>query len=226
VVLPKPLMPIGEYPVLEVIIRQLAYRGFDHITLAVNHMAEIIKAFFQDGSKWGVRIDYSLEDRPLSTIAPLKLIPDLPENFILMNGDVLTDLPLDSFLDRHVSRGWPFTIAAFKRTQIVDYGVLEAESNRLIGFREKPHLDYLVSMGIYAVNRALLDRVVPHGIQYGFDNLMIDMLRLGEKVHIEEHDGYWLDIGRPDDYIEAVDSFASLKERLLPAHRCGMTAPD
>src|SRR6266550_4257496 len=92
VVLPKPLMPIGEYPILEVIVRQLVRQGFQRITLAVNHQAEILKAFFGDGTKWGVQIDYSLETKPMSTIAPLCLIPDLPENFLLMNGDVLTDL--------------------------------------------------------------------------------------------------------------------------------------
>jgi NDP-sugar pyrophosphorylase family protein len=215
-VLPKPLMPIGDYPVLEVIVRQLACRGFNHITLAVNHQAEIIQAFFQDGKKWNVRIDYSVEDQPLSTIAPLKLIHDLPDHFVLMNGDVLTDLPLDGFLDRHITRGHPFTIAAYRRTQLIDYGVLETEAGCLAGFREKPRLDYLVSMGVYAVNRLVLDRFVPSGMRYGFDDLMLDMIRSGEKVQVEEYGGYWLDIGRPDDYMEAIDSFSAMKERLLP----------
>src|ERR1700731_5152862 len=105
VVLPKPLMPIGDYPILEVIVRQLVHQGFTHITLAVNHQANIIKAFFGDGSRWGVQIDYSLETKPISTIAPLSLISDLPDNFLLMNGDVLTDLDLTGFLQRHVTAG-------------------------------------------------------------------------------------------------------------------------
>src|SRR4051794_13902280 len=92
VVLPKPLMPIGEYPILEVIIRQLAMQGFERITLLVNHQAELIRAFFGDGEKWDVQIDYSIESEPLSTIAPLGLVKDLPQNFLLMNGDILTDL--------------------------------------------------------------------------------------------------------------------------------------
>src|ERR1700731_324758 len=104
VVLPKPLMPIGEYPILEVIIRQLVRQGFTHVTLAVNHQANILKAFFEDGGRWGVHIDYSLEKKPISTIAPLSLIPDLPENFLLMNGDVLTDLDLAGFLQVHTDR--------------------------------------------------------------------------------------------------------------------------
>src|SRR5580700_8428470 len=112
VVLPKPLMPIGEYPILEVIIRQLVRHGFTHVTLAVNHQANILKAFFEDGKRWDLDIDYSLEREPRSTIAPLALIPDLPENFLLMNGDVLTDLDLSGFLERHVECGRLFTIAA------------------------------------------------------------------------------------------------------------------
>ena len=103
VVLPKPLMPIGDYPILEVIIRQLVRQGFTDVTLAVNHQANILKAFFGDGNKWGVHLDYSLERKPISTIAPLSLIPDLPENFLLMNGDVLTDFDLSGFLERHVA---------------------------------------------------------------------------------------------------------------------------
>ena len=110
VVLPKPLMPIGDYPILEVILRQLARNGFDRITLAVNHQAEIVRAFCGDGSKWGVGIDYSLETMPLSTIAPLKLLPDLPDNFLLMNGDVLTDLDMRRFYEEHVGQGRLFTI--------------------------------------------------------------------------------------------------------------------
>ncbi len=139
VVLPKPLMPIGEFSILEVIIRQLVQCGFDHITLAVNHQAEIIKAFFQDGAKWGIKIDYSLEDKPLSTMAPLRLIKGLPENFLVMNGDVLTDLNFSLFYDEHVRKNNIFTISAYMREQKVDYGVLEVDAgNRLTGFRESP----------------------------------------------------------------------------------------
>src|SRR5207247_1061272 len=102
VVLPKPLMPIGDYPILEVVVRQLAGSGFDRITMAVNHQAELIKAFFGDGSKWGISIDYSLEDKPLGTMGPLRLIDDLPNDFLVMNGDILTDLDFAAFFGRHV----------------------------------------------------------------------------------------------------------------------------
>lgn len=218
VVLPKPLMPIGEYPILEVILRQLAAQGFDHVTLAVNYQAEIVRAFCGDGSRWGIRVDYSLETVPLSTIAPLRLINDLPDNFLLMNGDVLTDLSMSRLYEEHVDQKRRFTIAASERTNVVDYGVLHASENRLVGFEEKPRFQYLVSMGVYIMNRSLLD-YVPAGQKYGFDNLMLDMLARKEPVYVERHSGYWLDIGRVDDYMRAVDEFDARRKHLLPDER-------
>ena len=163
VVLPKPLMPIGDYPILEVIVRQLAKQGFERLTLAVSHQAHLIQAFFQKGQRWGIEIDYSLEEQPLSTIAPLALIPDLPDDFLLMNGDVLTDLSMRNLLDQHSERESLFTIASATREQVTDYGVLQVdETSRLIGFEEKPRSQYLVSMGVYAVSRRVL-RFVPPG---------------------------------------------------------------
>ena len=216
VVLPKPLMPIGPYPILEVVVRQLVRHGFRRVTMAVNHQANLIKAFFGDGSAWGLEIDYSLESVPLSTIGPLKLIEDLPHQFLLMNGDVLTDLNFRAFCETHVSARRLFTIAAAPRTNIIDYGVLEVDGeSRLSRFSEKPSHRYLVSMGVYVVDRSLLDRVPPH-VKYGFDDLMRDMLSRGEPVHVEPHGGYWLDIGRPDDYERAIDEFEQYRRTLLP----------
>ena len=218
VVLPKPLMPLGDYPILEVIVRQLASQGFTHITLAVNHQANIIKAFFGDGKKWGVHIDYSLESKPMSTIAPLTLISDLPENFLLMNGDVLTDLDLKDFLQRHVTAGRLFTIAAASRLQLIDYGVLHIDSShKLTGFCEKPRMEYLVSMGIYAVNRGVLD-FVPRNSKYGFDDLMNHLLKRNESVTVDRFEGYWLDIGRPDDYMRAIEEFEQRRHEFLPSN--------
>ena len=215
VALPKPLMPLGEYPILEIIVRQLSYRGFGHITMAVNHQADIIRAYFGDGSKWNVRIDYSLETKPLGTIAPLSLIEDLPEDFLLINGDVLTDLDFLQLYNGHVTGHRPFTIASSRRQNIVDYGVLQVDgSGTLTGFSEKPTMDYLVSMGVYVVNRKLLT-FIPKDQKFGFDDLMVACLDRGHAVHVEVHNGYWLDIGRPDDYMVAVDEFEKRKSQLL-----------
>ena len=216
VVLPKPLMPIGDYPVLEIIIRQLAFYGFEHITLTVNHQAEIIKAFFGDGSKWNIKIDYSYEDKPLSTMGPLKLINDLPEDFLIMNGDVLTDLDFDWFYNFHKNNGKLFSISAFSRTEVSEYGVLFSNTDNLLtGFIEKPKNNYTVSMGIYMANREILNHI-PENIAYGFDHLMLALITKKKEVLIHRHLGYWLDIGRPDDYIQAIDELELLKEKLMP----------
>ena len=215
VVLPKPLMPIGEFPILEVIVRQLVQHGFDHITMAVNHQAEIIKAFFQDGLKWGVRIDYSLEDKPLSTMAPLRLIKDLPENFLVMNGDILTDISFSDFFEDHVGKSSIFTISSHVREQKLDYGVLEVDADGcLSGFTEKPETKYLVSMGVYMASHRILN-FIPEGQSYGFDNLMLDLLAAGKPASVRKFCGYWLDIGRPDDYAQAIEEFDQMRLRFL-----------
>jgi NDP-sugar pyrophosphorylase family protein len=212
-VLPKPLMPIGEMPILEVIIKQLVDNGFDHITLAVNHMAEIIKAFFGDGTKWGIKIDYSLEDKPLSTMAPLKLIKDLPDNFLIMNGDVLTDLDFSNLYNYHTHKKNIFTISSYLRSQLNDYGVLEVgEDRRLFGFREKPTTHFEVSMGVYMASKEIFD-VIPANTFYGFDHLMLDLIKRNSPASVKVHKGYWLDIGRPDDYHIALEKFE--KERTV-----------
>jgi NDP-sugar pyrophosphorylase family protein len=215
VVLPKPLMPIGEYPILEVIVRQLASHGFTQITMAVNHQADLIKAFFGNGEKWNISIKYSLEDRPLGTMGPLKLIDDLPENFLVMNGDILTDLSFSFFFTEHVESKKLFTISSHRRLQLIDYGVLEInEEKELIGFIEKPRTNYDVSMGIYMVNKAVL-KFIPDGEPYGFDSLMLDLLKKKIKVVVKSYEGQWLDIGRPDDYMEAIEQFDLMKEKFL-----------
>jgi NDP-sugar pyrophosphorylase family protein len=216
VVLPKPLMPVGEYPILEVIIRQLALQGFEQITLAVNHQAELIKAFFGDGSKWNIPINYSLEDEPLGTMGPLKLIHSLPEHVLVMNGDILTDLPFGNFFDSHVNNGSAFTICSHERVEKIDYGVLDTDNGKLTGFREKPVSTYEVSMGIYMVSRQATDKI-PANVPYGFDQLMLQLLKEQLPVRVEKYAGLWLDIGRPDDYLEAIEKFDQLKEKILYA---------
>ncbi|ASV10801.1 sugar phosphate nucleotidyltransferase [Leptospira santarosai] len=214
-VLPKPLMPIGEYPILEVIVKQLVSSGFTHITMAVNHQAQLVQAFFQDGSKWNTKIDYSLENKPLGTMGPLKLISDLPSDFLVMNGDVLTDIDFSAFYKMHVESKSIFTISSKKRKQLIDYGVLETDGRGLlIGFREKPAQDYEVSMGVYMVNQAALD-FIPKDSIFGFDHLMLKLIEINRPISVLPHEGYWLDIGRPDDYEKAIDEFETMKDTLF-----------
>ena len=203
ITLPKPLVPILDKPIIEIIIEQLINNGFEYITFTVNHMAELIKAFCGNGKKWGIKIDYSHELKPLSTIGPIKLIDNLPENFLLMNGDVLTDLNFSNFFDYHCKHNNLFTISSKLREQVNDYGVLEKNSEKnLTSFREKPKSRFEVSMGIYMINRSIIE-IIPKDEFFGFDNLMIKMLKDNMSINVKRHDGYWLDIGRPDDYEKA-----------------------
>lgn len=209
-VLPKPLVPIGNLPILEIIIRQLAAQGFEHVTLAVNHQADLLRAYFGNGNRWNIRIDSSLEPKPLSTMGPLKLIEDLPPDFLVMNGDILTDLNYAKFLHDHIEAQRLFTISAIAREQIIDYGVLQIDANEhLEGFEEKPKIPYMVSMGVYAVSRAVLDWI-PDNESFGFDQLVLKLLEAHQPIKIARHGGYWLDIGRPDDYQRAVDDWPRL----------------
>lgn len=202
--LPKPLVPIGEMPILEIIIRQLKNYSFDHITITINHYADIIKAFFGNGEKWGLKIDYSLEDKPLSTMGPLTLIDNLPEDFLIMNGDVLTNLDFSAFYSEHIQKRNKFTIGAHKRIEKVEYGVLHSnDQSELIKFEEKPTNEYLVSMGIYMMNKNNLSHI-PKNTFFGFDHLMNSLIEKNELPFIYEFDGYWMDIGRPDDYDKAI----------------------
>lgn len=215
VTLPKPLVPVGDTPILEIIIKQLVMHGFDHITITVNHLADIITAFFGDGSKWGIKIDYSLEEKALSTMGPLSLIKDLPDDFIIMNGDVLTDLDYSAFFDAHLASGSIFSISSHTRYEKSDYGILEVDNDSsLIGFHEKPEVERRVSMGIYAANKKILD-FIPYNEKYGFDDLMIDMIKKGTHPLVIDHPGYWLDIGRPDDYAKACEDAKIINGEVL-----------
>lgn len=215
-VLPKPLMPIGDFPILEVVIRQLAVAGFSHVTMAVNHQAEIIKAFFQNGERWGLHIDYTMENEPLGTMGPLRLINDLPENFLVMNGDILTDLDYSKFYESHCQTTAPFTISSKVREQRNDYGVLDVGGDGVLtGFREKPIDKFQVSMGVYMINRETVS-LIPTGMEFGFDSLMLELIARGMPANVIPFDGYWLDIGRPDDYEKAIDVFETQRARFLP----------
>ena len=213
--IPKPLMPVGgKYAILEVIIMQLKASGFNHITLAVNHFSNLIMAFFGDGSRFGVKIDYSMEEHELGTLGPLTLVQDLPDNFLVMNGDILCNLNYADFYKTHTASGCQISVSAYQRETKLEYGVITVDPrNKLVSFEEKPSYQHLVSMGIYCLSKEII-MALPKGRAYGFDQLMLNSLETNSRPRIVPFSGYWLDIGRPADYQHANESFESIAKNL------------
>ena len=220
-VLPKPLMPVGDRPILDIVIRQLARHGFGRITIASGYLSELIEAFFRDGASYGIPIDYQIERERLGTVGALALIEDLrvEESFLVMNGDILTDLDYRTFVETHRASGAAATIATHKKSVEVSLGVMKFEDAdddaRLTDFIEKPTYHYEVSMGVYCFSREVLDFVEPN-VPLDFPDLMRSLLDDGRTVRGYRFDGYWMDIGRHEDYQDAVDEFEQYRSRLLP----------
>ena len=215
-VLPKPLMPIGDIPILEVVVRQLQLAGFDEIVMAVGYLAELLKAYFGDGDKWDVNIRYSREEKPLGTAGPLSLIEGLDKPFLVMNGDLLTTLNYKKMWVYHRTNKAYATLATFQRDVKIDLGVVETdEQNRIRGYIEKPTYHYTVSTGIYIFNPDVLEYIPPNE-QMDLPDLILKLLRHEHKVAAYPFEGRWLDIGRPDDYQEAIQQFELYRSEFLP----------
>lgn len=208
--LPKSLVPIKETPILEIVIRQLKNNQFSNITLAVGHLAELIKSHFNNGEKFGVKIKYSAESKPLGTAGPLKLITDLNENFLVMNSDDLTDFNYKNFFEYHKKNKAIVTIGIFNKKVNIDLGVLEVgKKNEIIDYIEKPAYNFNVSMGIYAFNKKAID-YIPKDEYFDFPTLIKKLMKNNQKILSYQHNGYWLDIGRPEDYEKANEDFGKI----------------
>ena len=218
-VLPKPLMPVGDRPIMDVIVRQLRHAGAARITVATGYLAELIEVFFGDGSKYGIPIDYFREDEPLGTAGALALIDGLDDHFLVMNGDVLTDLDYGRLFENHRKTGATATIATQKREVEISLGVLrsddEADPTRVTDYLEKPHIDYQASMGVYCFSPEIVT-VMERGRRLDFPDLILKLLERGLTVRAWPSADYWRDIGRHDDYELALDDFARMRARLLP----------
>ena len=211
---PKPLVPLDGRPIVEYMLDRLHRGGVRRVVMAVNHMADQIETALGDGSRYGLEISYSREERPLSTVAPLKLIEDLPERFIVANADVLTDLDIGHLYQVHAENRAMLTVATYQRTESIDYGVLVTDpDSRVVGFTEKPDYSFVVSMGIYVFSREVL-QYVPENKPFGFDDLMFKLLAERLPVWSYPYDGYWLDIGRPSDYFRAQEEIERVKKLL------------
>lgn len=220
-VLPKPLMPIGERPILDIIIQQLRHYGFSDITLAVGYLAELLMAYFGNGERLGVNISYSREEEPLGTAGPLSLVPGLSDRFLVMNGDVLTALDYSDMLSQHQASTAIGTVAVYPRSVQIDLGVVEYDEQcHLTDYIEKPTHQYQVSMGIYVFEPRVLDYIQP-SVRLDLPDLVRQLVAAGETVNCYPYEGYWLDIGRPDDYQKALADFGQLAADLLPGKEEG-----
>lgn len=215
-VLPKPLMPIGDMPILEVVLRQLAHHGFKNVTLAVGHLAELLMAYCGDGEKFGLTIDYSREEEPLGTAGPIALVPNLNETFLVMNGDLLSTLDYSAMWKHHKERGAVATLASYRRDVKIDLGVVEAEDGWVKDYIEKPTYHYAVSTGVYIFEPAILN-YIERGKRLDLPELVLRLLEKNQKVNVYNFDGYWLDIGRHDDYETAMREFAERRLEFLPS---------
>lgn len=215
-ILPKPLMPIGDMPILEVLIKQMKCAGVDEIILTVGHLAELLRAFFQNGERYGLRVDYSFEDKPLGTAGPLSLVKErLVDTFLVTNGDVLTTLDLNSIIESHHRSGAAATIAMHVREVKIDLGVLRFNgSYELCDYIEKPSYRFHVSMGIYVFEPRVLN-FIPYNKYLDFPDLILKLIASGERVIGHPFDGYWQDLGRADDYEQAIQDFEGLKPQIL-----------
>jgi NDP-sugar pyrophosphorylase family protein len=203
-ILPKPLMPVGETPVIELLLSWLRRHGVDEVVITTGYLGHLLRLVCGDGSRWDMRIEYTEETEPLGTLGALQLVRNwLDEPFIVLNGDLITDLDLRAFMRFHRAHPEPLTIAVKETPVPVNMGVFEFDREGLVtDFKEKPTLTYSANMGIYAMDPSILD-LIPVGVPYGFDDLMYRMLDEGVGARVFKHHGKFLDIGRPEDFARA-----------------------
>jgi NDP-mannose synthase len=218
-VIPKPLLPVGDSAILEILLGQLAERGFRDVTLAVGYLSHLIEAILGDGSAHGMTIEYYREQKPLGTAGPLTNIRGLDEPFLMMNGDVLTTLNFRDLYRAHVESDSLFTIATHRRVVDTDYGVLHLDGangrvHNVVGYEEKPKIPFVVSMGVYVANPEVAN-YIPRGRAFDVPDLVLALLAAGKPVASYVYDGYWLDIGRSDDYERATLDYLKLESGML-----------
>ena len=218
-VLPKPLLPIGDRPVLDIVMTQLYAAGFERITIATGYLGELIEAVMTHRNLRQIEIDYLREREPLGTVGALAMIEELDEPFLVMNGDVLTDLDYAALMAAHVASGATATIASTTKSVQVSLGVLQCEErdgiSKLVGYTEKPQLTYDVSMGIYCFSPRVLEHIEPE-VALDLPELALRLIERGETVQAWHNDAYWVDLGRREDYETAIKEFEEMRSRLLP----------
>ena len=214
--LPKPLMPVGEDPVLLILLKWLRKWGIKESIITTGYLGHIIKALCDSNNHMDIKLSYCQEHEPLGTVGALRLLDEkLVDTFITVNGDLICDLDLQDFIAFHKHCGGMLTVATTEKDVKVNLGVMECEHNMVSKFQEKPVLKYKVSMGIYCMEPEILN-LIPKNMPFGFDDLVHEMLRSKLPVHVYEHNGYWMDLGRKEDFEQAQEEFLNgYKSRIL-----------
>lgn len=208
VVFPKPLVPLGDKPILEILLNQLQSFGLQDVTICTGYLSELIMALCGEGTKFGLNITYAKEDTPLGTAGPLGNLKNTTDPIIVMNGDLLTNLNFNKMINYHVQQQADITIGVYKREVKIDFGVVESNRNKeFIGFKEKPTFDFEVSMGINVISSAAI-KYINAGQYLDMPDLILKIHQNGGKVSCYREDCYWLDIGRMDDYAQAQEQYS------------------
>ncbi len=217
-VIPKPLMPVGDMPILEIILRQIKRAGVEEVILACGYMGQMFQAFFQDGSRLGLRMSYSFEEKALGTAGPVALAIDrLEGDFLVMNGDLLTTLNYRSLFDEHRAAGAAASIGVYTREVKIDFGVVETTPEGALNrYIEKPVYRFDVSMGVNVLSRDAVRPFLARGDYLDIPQLMMKLRDAGRLVRCHREPCYWLDIGRLDDYQTASEIFESRRAEFLP----------
>ena len=205
-VLPKPMMPVGEKPILEILINKLAESGIKKIVISVGYLSSIIQAYFGNGERFGVDIEYFVEAEPLGTAGCLALIEDLEEEFIVTNGDILTDLDFNELIKHHAAHGRKVTICSFKKEVTISLGVLEIDGDTIQDYIEKPTYDFSVSMGMYVMNRSVIEHIPPNKY-FDLPTLIKKLISVNEPINVFLFAGEWHDIGREEDYKAVLEKY-------------------
>ncbi len=216
-VLPKPLMPVGDMPILEILLRQLKVYGVTDVVIAVGYLASLIQAYVGDGSRFGLNVTYSMETTPLGTAGPLKLVQGLDDTFLIMNGDLLTSLNMGELIQFHKQHQSLATISTIVRHTQITLGVIGTDDEfNVNSYTEKPSYDFRVSMGISVLQPEVLE-YIPADKPFDIPDLIKALIADNKPVKAYPFtDGYWLDIGRPEDYQKALDDIDHIKSQILP----------
>jgi NDP-mannose synthase len=212
-IIPKPLIPVGDRPVVEILIDQLGSQGFDWVTVALGHLAHLVQAVLGHGERLGVKCDYAIEDTPLGTSGPLSAIKDITGTFLVLNGDLLTDIDFRDLVRFHCENGFSLTVASLERNINVDYGVIHRKGLEIVKYEEKPDISLIVSAGIYVLEPSVL-KYITAGAYLDFPDLVQVLLNKGERIGCYPFHGIWYDLGRTEDFQIVQDSLSELKGKI------------